>query len=240
MKVVIAHLFYDLLNLYGESGNVLALTSALKKQNVDVEIKNLSLDTNNWILDDVDIFYIGAGTENNQILALNKLKDYTDEIRQHISNGKFFIATGNSIELFGQNINNEDATIETLHIFDYTTDRTAKRLVSECVFNYDEINDKILGFQNHQGIITGITSPLFTTEKGFGSNTKANVEGIRQNNFYGTYLIGPLLVRNPKMLEKLCKEIILSKDSNFNFLPFNSEIEQKAHDEFLNKYDNVK
>lgn len=236
MKITIAHLFHDLLNLYGESGNILALEKALKQQNIDVEIKYLSLDDNHWDLENVDFIYIGAGTEHNQMLALNKLKEYSDTIRQHMLNNKYILATGNSIELFGRKIKDNDNEIDALGLFDYSTERIAKRLVSECIFTYDEIEDKILGFENHQGIIHEIQSPLFTVEKGFGAEVNSKTEGIKQNNFYGTYLIGPILVRNPKFLEKICKQIILSKDNSFTFESFNFDIEQTAHDKFLEKY----
>lgn len=236
MKVTIAHLFHDLLNLYGESGNVLALENALKQQNIDVEVKRLSLDNNSWNLDNVDIIYIGAGTEENQILALNKLKEYLNDFQQHILNNKYLLTTGNSIELFGKSIKDNDKEIETLGLFDYTTERAEKRFVSECIFKYEEIDARILGFENHQGITHEIQSPLFTVQKGFGTKVNSKIEGIKQNNFYGTYLIGPLLVRNPKFLEKICKELILSKDINFEFVPFDFKLEQTAHDKFLNKY----
>ena len=236
MKITIGHLFYDLLNLYGENGNVLALENALKSQDIEVEVKNLSIDNEPWNLEELDVVYIGAGTEQNQLLALNTLVKYKDDINQMILNNKLFICTGNSIELFGKQINVENTIIKALNIFDYTTQRTTKRIVSECVFNYNELEDKILGFENHQGEIVGITDPLFTVEIGYGSNTNTKVEGYRKNNFYSTYLIGPLLVRNPKLLEKICKELILSKYENYKLKNFNLTIEQTAHDKFLAKY----
>lgn len=237
MKITIGHLFYDLLNLYGENGNIMALKNALESQNINVEIRNLSIDNESWALTDLDVLYIGAGTEYNQLLALNTLLKYKDELNQMVMNNKYILSTGNSIELFGKTIKQNNNEIKALGLFDYITERTSKRIVSECVFKYDEIEDKILGFENHQGHILGVINPLFTVEKGFASNTQSLSEGIRKNNFFGTYLIGPLLVRNPKLLEKLCKDIILAKDSNFELKPFNFEIEQKAHDKFLNKYD---
>ena len=235
MKITIGHIFYDLLNLYGENGNVTALEKALLSQGIDIEIKNLSLDNEPWNLNELDVVYMGAGTEQNQLIALNTLMKYKEEINQMVLNNKLFICTGNSIELFGRQINTGNAIIETLNIFDYTTQRTVNRIVSECVFNYNEIEDKILGFENHQGEITGIVEPLFTVETGYGSEKNSKCEGFRKNNFYGTYLIGPLLVRNPKLLEKICKELILSKDKNFEFRDFNLAFEQTAHDKFLEK-----
>ena len=236
MKITIGHLFHDLLNLYGENGNVLALEKALVSQGVEVEIKNLSIDNEPWDLDNLDVVYIGAGTEQNQLLALNTLMKYKEEINQMILDNKYFICTGNSIELFGKHIQENDNVIETLNSFDYITERTPKRIVSECVFSCDETQSKILGFENHQGEIKGITNPLFTVEKGYGSNINTQAEGFRKNNFYGTYLIGPLLVRNPELLKKICKDIILNNDINFTFKDFNLSLEQTAHDKFIEKY----
>lgn len=238
MKITIGHLFYDMLNLYGENGNVLALEKALTEQEIQVEVKNLSIDNEPWNLDELDVVYMGAGTEQNQLLALNTFMKYKDKINQMILDNKLFICTGNSIELFGKQINLEDTSIETLNIFDYTTQRVSKRIVSECVFNYSELQDKILGFENHQGELIGIEDSLFTVQIGYGSTTTSKGEGFRKNNFYGTYLIGPLLVRNPKLLEKICKELILNKDPEFKFRDFDFNIEQTAHDKFLLKYNN--
>ena len=236
MKIIIGHLFHDLLNLYGENGNVMALKNALISQGIEVEIRNLSLYNEPWQLDELDIIYIGAGTEQNQLIALDKLMQYKENITHLLLNNTFFIATGNSIELFGKYIKCRDTSINALNTFEYETHRTEKRIVSECVFNYDEIQDRILGFENHQGNIYQIGNPLFTIEKGFGSEPNSKFEGFRKNNFFGTYLLGPILARNPKLLEKICKDIILSKDANFKFEHFDFALEQRAHDEFLSKY----
>ena len=141
------------------------------------------------------------------------------------------------LNFFGKLIKFDNKQIEALGLLDFVAEKTKKRIVSECIFNHNEIEDKILGFENHQGFITGITEPLFTVENGYSSDLKSKVEGFKQNNFYGTYLLGPIFVRNPKLLEKVCKEIILSKDINFKFKEFDFEIQQKAHDKFLEKYD---
>ena len=236
MKLTIGHLFFDLLNLYGESGNILALKHALEAQQIEVELKNFSLDNESWNLSNIDIFYIGAGTEQNILIALETLKKYKDELNQMLVDNKFIIATGNAIELFGKTINNGENIIETLSLIDFETTKTDKRIVSECVFNYDKTDSKILGFENHQGKITGIKAPLFTVEKGFGSDLNSKKEGIRKNNFFGTYLLGPILARNPELLENLCHEIILTKDPNYKLKDFDFTLEKKAHANFLKKY----
>ena len=77
MKIVIGHLYYDLMNLYGEIGNVIALKNALESQGVDVEIKNISID-NKISFDKFDFIYIGSGMESSKKIVLNHLNKYKD------------------------------------------------------------------------------------------------------------------------------------------------------------------
>lgn len=213
MKIVIGHLFYDLLNLYGESGNILALKKALEDKNIEVEIKQISIN-DELDLDELDYIYIGSGTENNQIIALEYLKKYKSNIIEAINNNKFFLVTGNAIELFGKEIViDENVKIEAVGAFDYYTIRTKNRIVSECCFEFKENNNKIIGFTNHQGIIKDIKSPLFVKYKE-DSDEILLEDGIHEKNFFGTYVIGPLLVRNPEFLEYIIEKLILSKKDN--------------------------
>lgn len=238
MKITIGHLFYDLLNLYGESGNVLALKGALESQEIEVELKNISIDNENWNLQELDFIYMGTGTDNNQKIVLEFLQKHKAEIQEVVDNNKFFLVTGNSIELFGKYIEEENNKLETLGIFDYYTKRTNNRIVSECIFNFKQIKSKVLGFENNHGQTINATLPMFTVEKGFGNSEKE--EGYMQNNFYATYLIGPILARNPELLEKFCKNLIFSKDSSFELKKFDLEIEKIAHERYLLKDINKK
>lgn len=233
MKITIGHLFYDILNLYGESGNVLALKHALEMQDIEVEIKNLSLnDSIDFNL--LDFIYIGSGTKQNEQLAIEYLKNYKEDILQYVMNKKFFFVTGNSIEMFGKYIKELDnSQFNCLEIFDYYTEVTKTRLVCECIFKHEELDCKILGFENHQGITKDNTSPLFTVVKGYGNQ---GVEGFVKDNFYATYLIGPILARNPEFLEYITKKLITSLDKDFEFKAFDFEFLVKAHDKFLEKY----
>lgn len=213
MKIVVGHLFYDLLNLYGESGNILALKKALEDKNIEVEIKQISIN-DELDLDELDYIYIGSGTENNQIIVLDYLKKYKSNIIEAINENKFFLVTGNTIELFGKEIViDENVKIEAVGAFDYYTIRTKNRIVSECCFEFKENNNKIIGFTNHQGIIKDIKSPLFVKYKE-DSDEILLEDGIHEKNFFGTYVIGPLLVRNPELLEYIIEKLILSKKDN--------------------------
>lgn len=229
MTINIMHLYYDLLNLYGESGNIKILKKYFEEQNIKVNIHFVTIgdDIN---LKNIDIIYIGNGTENNQLLALSHLKKYKKEIKEYIENNKILISTGNSIEMFGSKTDKIDA----LNIFNYTTINDNFRVVDEVLLESVLLKDKIIGFQNQEKILKINDNHLFKVIKGTGDYPKSNYEGYKYKNFYGTHLIGPLLVRNPKLLEYICNNLIKEKNKNFKIKKSNENFENKAYISFIN------
>ena len=234
----IAHLYYDLMNLYGDNGNIKALKHELENQEVKVKITFLTIgDQINF--DDYDLFYIGPGTENNQNLILKDLLKYQKEIKKAIENNKFFLITGNALDIFGKYILTENnKKIKTLKTFDYYIKKEEFRLVDEAVAKCGFLNNYILGFQNQNSTMHELSIPLFSIIKGIGAHPNSKYEGIIYNNFIGTYLIGPLLVRNPDLLKLITQKLITSKNKNFKFRKFNLKLETKAHSEYINNYYN--
>lgn len=233
MTINVAHLYYDILNLYGESGNIKAIKNYLEKLGIKVNIHFITLD-DEISLDNIDLIYIGSGTENNQDLVLKHLLKYKEKINSFIENNKYILATGNAMELFGKSIDKNKA----LGIFNYSTTRTDFRIVSESLFKSNLIKENILGFQNRGSYINNIDNYLFDTIKGTGSNIDIKKEGFNYKNFYGTYLIGPLLVRNPAFLKYLINKLIKEKDKNFKINEINLDFEEKAYTNFINLYYN--
>lgn len=239
MKITIAHLYYDLCNLYGESGNVKALKYQLESQGIDVTVKFLTVN-DKLDFDSYDVVYMGMGTEENQKLALKHLLPYKKEIQKSIEKKKFFLFTGNAIELLGSSLLDlSGKKWKTLNIFSYESKEENFRMVDEALFTCSFLKKPILAFQNQGSVTKNIETPLFEVVSGIGSYPKSTTEGIHYKNFYGTYLIGPILVRNPEFLEYFVKEIISSKEPNFKWKKFHLELEQNAYDLFLqNHYEN--
>ena len=46
-------------------------------------------------------------------------------------------------------------------------------------------------------------NPFFKVELGIGENENNDYEGVKYKNFYGTHVSGPILARNPELLEKM-------------------------------------
>ena len=212
----IAYLYYDFLNLYGESGNIKIISKILKENKIKHKILYLSLNEE-LNFKEYDLVYIASGTEENMLIALDYLKKYKEDIRDYILDNKFFLATGNSVDLFGSKIIDNNI-IDALGIFDYEVEKGTRRK-EEVYINGNIINKKILGFINNDSYISKLKYPLFDNE------------GIHYNNFYGTYIIGPLLVRNPEFLKYFMNKLTNKK------LKYNLKIETKAYNEFIKNFE---
>ncbi len=211
----IAYLYYDFLNLYGESGNIKIISNILKYNKIKHEILYLSLD-DELDFNSYDLVYIGSGTEENQLIALNHLMNYRDDIKKYIEDNKFMLITGNSVDLFGQKIM-ADGTYDGLGIFDYNITR-GKRKMAEVYLEGKIVKNKILGFINNNSYIDKIIYPLFENE------------GIKYHNFYATYILGPILVRNPEFTKYFLNRLTNKK------LKYDLKLETKAYHEFVKNF----
>lgn len=209
MKITIGYLYHDLLNLYGDSGNIKTLLYHLKEQGIETNVKYMSINDKKEF-NDVDILYIGSGTDDNLLVALDDIKKDKDKLKKYIDDKKFILSTGNSVELFGNYIVS-GKKIEALGLFDYVS-MHQERIVKDIKVKTNIINEDIIGFENHIGNILSNEDSI-----------------IKIDNFYGTYIIGPILVRNPKFCSYLIKELILNKNKDFNFKEENYKLDELAY-----------
>lgn len=230
--IKIAHLYYDLMNLYGENANVRALKKHLENQNAKVEITYLTkgdvIDFNLY-----DIFYMGMGTEQNQLIVLEDLFKYQMKIKKIIKD-KIFIMTGNSFELFGNYLITKKGKIKTLEIFNYYCEIVNERITFDGLFASKLINNPIIGSSNRLSVMYSTENEFFRVIEGIGSNNDSHLEGYQIQDFYGTYLIGPLLIRNPYLTEYIVKRILEKKglpyQENKNLLTY------KAYEEYIKNF----
>lgn len=223
MKTIkIAHLYYDLMNYYGEQGNVLALKTAIEYAGFKVNVKTLSVD-DEIDFEKYDIFYMGMGTKRNQEIVRKDILKYKDKI-ENVIDKKMFIMTGNSYELFGKKIDDK----KCLGVFNFES-KTTDRIVGEQVFKSNIIKETIIGFQNRFSSNNIKDNYLFEVIKGTGNDSESKVEGIHKNNFFGTYLLGPILIRNPYFKDALLKYIGIDKVNT-------KLVDYKAYHEYLKNF----
>ncbi len=235
-KIKIVHLYYDLMNLYGENGNIRYLKRKLEEQDFDVSVSFQSIDD---AIDYTkgDFYYIGTGSEENKKIVLEHIIKDKDKINKAIDDNKYFLVTGNALDLFGKKINTEDDEIEGLGIFDYEVNEEDLRVVGEQYYESKLIKEKIVGFQNRNSILMNNgANTLFKVIKGTGNKPNDLEEGILEKNFFGTYLLGPILVRNPYFTEYIVKKIC--KDFNVKYKKIDKDVSYKAYQEYLNNFYN--
>lgn len=209
MKIKVLHLFQDLMNLYGDYGNVSILCKRLEEQGAEVQLDCRSIG-DILFSDDYDFIYCGAGTEKKRDIALAALKKEKEALKSAIESGRFVLFTGNSWEILGRSIKSvDDEMLEGLGFFDYSTVETDTRITGDIIVESDFLSKPICGFVNKCGSVSGISTPLFKGIKlGPGNSESDKNEGFRYKNFMGTELIGPILVKNPQLLKMIMKELL--------------------------------
>lgn len=229
MKITIAHLYYDVLNLYGECGNIRILKKALEEQGIEVIVQFLTMD-DQLHFDDYDLVYMGMGIADHLVLVNDHLSKYKKDIQNYIENDKYFICTGNSYELFGKEILFSKKKISTLGIFDYKSKILKTRRVNEIYANSSLVDDPIIGFMN-----TGSSNDNSHHHFLHDINGQEEHEGIIYKNFIGTYVVGPLLIRNPSLLKKIVQDLINQKDSKYSFQKFDFTFLDMAYQDCLDR-----
>lgn len=225
--IKVLHLYYDLLNLYGEQGNILALKRAFKNQNVEIEVDYLSVQ-DKIDFKKYDLVYLGSGSTENLLIALEDIKRHKKELKKYIESKKVLLATGNSYLLFGQKINNLDA----LGIFDYYA-ASSEKMAQESLMELYQEKD-VIGFQNREFIVNNKRNHLFKVKEGLCDNLKSEYEGYHEYNFYGTFVIGPLLIRNPHFTNKLVKEIM--EKNNLIYHEYEDKILVDAYNQYIKNF----
>lgn len=232
MKIEI--LYPEFCNLYGDLGNVLFLEKTLKEE-AEFTYTRI-LQTPKFLTEKIDLVYMGSLSEKAQKLVLEKLLPYKDKLKEKINNGQAMLVTGNAFELFGKYIQEEDGTkIECLDIFDtYATQKMMKRWNAFCLADYEDI--KLVGFKSQfteSFPIENANVPFKAKVlRGSGISKESKDEMVRINNFYATYLLGPLLPVNPYFTKKLLSSLGFNKELAFE------DVSIKAYERRLDDFTN--
>lgn len=218
--VKLTWLYYDLLDLYADVGNIKVIEDILTKNNVKYELEKITINQE-VDLRKSDMIFIGGGADFEQSIVYEDLLKRKENIMQAILNNCVVLAICGGYQLMGEYyIDSNSNKIPGLGLFSYytTAEENKERMVGYLNITTKILNKKIeiVGFENHSGATKNVKTPLGRVIFGFGNNHDQNFEGIHFKNVFGTYLHGPILTRNREFAIALVQLIINNKKMNIN------------------------
>ena len=235
MEINIAHFYPDLLNLYGDAGNVSALSKRLEWRNIKV---NVSVINEGDIPDfsNIDIAIFGGGSDKEQKICVEEMRKFLPELKTYIEDGGVFLALCGGFTAMGKYYETESGREDGLGILDIKTEKSSKRYISNVVIETE--SGKVAGFENHFGktYIDGY-EPIGKVLYGNGNNGEDKTEGARYKNLYGTNLHGPLLPKNPVLCDEILFNAVKRKyPEQEAFSPLDDTIENEALEAVVRRF----
>lgn len=215
----ICHLYPDLLNLYGDRGNILTLKQRCEWRGISVTVHNVGLGQA-FESEKYDLIFLGGGQDFEQSIILRDLvENKGDAVRSAIESGKVFLCICGGYQMMGEYYLDQSGNrMNCLNAMPIYTIAGKKRLIGNVVCRSNEleklgIDPVLIGFENHSGqtILGEGVEPLATIEHGFGNNGEDKYEGARYKNVYCTYMHGSFLPKNPQMADHLIRTAIMHR-----------------------------
>ncbi|QNU68366.1 glutamine amidotransferase [Ruminiclostridium herbifermentans] len=222
----ICHLYPDLLNTYGDRGNILALQKRAQWHGINTTVQNVTIG-DNFDASDYDIIFLGGGQDYEQeIIQKDVLEQKNTEIKNAIENMKVFLCICGGYQLMGKYYKTWDGKeIEFLGALDLWTVGGKERMIGNIVFESNFIMEngnplKIVGFENHSGrtYLGENIRPLGKVLFGNGNNGTDGYEGAVYKNVYCSYSHGSLLPKNPMLTDHLLTLALKQKYTDFDAL----------------------
>lgn len=243
-EITICHLYPDLLNLYGDRGNIIALTKRCEWRGIRVNIRTVSLN-DRFSPEEYDILFIGGGQDYEQsIIKDDLLKGKREAIKEAVESGRVILAVCGGLQLLGRYYRTHDGRdIECIGAVDLWTHGGDVRLIGNLVFECDflksdHFDGRVVGFENHSGktwLGPGV-KPMGRVLKGFGLNGEDGYEGAIYRNAYLTYTHGSLLPKNPALADHLITLALRNRYEGFESLePLDDGLEMSARDSMIGR-----
>lgn len=242
-EIKILYLYPDMLELYGDYGNIQVLKYRIESRGFTAIIDRYSIGDDVPDFNDYDIVFAGGGADNEQNILADDLIKYKDNIKEAVNNGVFFLLICGAYQLFGKYYKGvEGNIIPGLEIFDYYTEAIndrKKRCIGNIVIeaNLNGIKSKIIGFENHGGQTFDVSNSFGKVLFGNGNRFADTEEGFFQTNVIATYLHGPLLSKNPLLCDYIIKYCLDRKyNENISLETLDDEFENLCRKQLLDRF----
>ena len=217
MKLRICHLYGNLMNTYGDNGNLLMLQHRAKKLGYEVETTLISLEED-FNAEDFDIVMFGGGQDYEQTVVAKDLQNKKDALIQYIEDNGVVVAICGGFQLLGRYyVNASGERLNGISAIDVCTNgQFPSRLIGDIEIFNEEFGETYLGYENHIGrtYLGKNMKPLGKVVKGYGNNEEDHVEGCHYKNVFCSYFHGPILVRNQHLADRIIETAAERQRSN--------------------------
>jgi CobQ-like glutamine amidotransferase family enzyme len=238
MRIRVAHLYPDYLNIYADRGNIAVLSRRAAWRGHDVDVTPLGME-DAIVPDAHDLYYIGGGQDREQLLvAANLAAKGAPLIAAVVEEGAAVLAVCGGYQLLGRGyrgFHGED--MPGVGLLPLVTVAGERRMIGDVLLECElEPGEKrtLAGFENHAGRtrLDPGAKPLGRVVAGFGNDGESGHEGCRLGRAVGTYLHGPLLPRNGWLADWLLAQALAHRSGGEppELAPLPDELERRAHE----------
>ena len=227
--LVIAHLYPYEMNIYGDTGNVIALRRRLEWRGLEARIDPVPVGAD-YDLTGADIVFGGGGQDRSQVEVAGDLQRRRAAIHEAVAAGTVFLTICGTYQLFGRRFLTQDGQeIPGIAVFAMDTIGGRKRMIGNVVVATPW--GDLVGFENHSGrtLLDPGQPSLGRVQKGYGNDETRREEGAVTANCFGTYLHGSLLPKNPAFADELLLRALRRRHGpGVTLAPLDDSLEQRA------------
>ena len=236
MKLTIGHLYPELLNLYGDRGNIQCMMKRSLWRGIEAETIAFGLE-DSIDFSKLDIVLLGGGSDREQRIVCSRIRDIRENFHHYVEDGGSVLAVCGGYQLLGHYYKTEEDTLEGLSLVDLYTEQGSPRLIDNIVLENPDFTLPIVGFENHGGrTYIGDNKPFGKVVYGHGNNGEDGQEGVLYKNVVGTYLHGPLLPKNPHICDYLLSNALERKYGKGSLEPLDDTQEIQANQELYKRF----
>lgn len=221
----LCHMYPDLLNLYGDRGNILALQRRAQWRDITVSIAAVSLN-DTFDSDSYDLIFLGGGQDVEQNILRNDFVNVKGSaVKEAVEKEKIFLCICGGYQMMGEYYQEHDGNrISCLGALQIWTMGEKERLIGDTAYQstlWEGEKGRLFGFENHSGrtFLKEGVKPLAKVLKGAGNNGMDGTEGAIYKNVFCTYSHGSFLPKNPQMTDYLLEKAMKKRYGEEYILP---------------------
>ncbi|WP_314061592.1 adenosylcobyric acid synthase [uncultured Vagococcus sp.] len=214
LEIRACHLYGNLLNTYGDNGNMLMMAYQAKQLGVTFTSEIISV-YEEFDPDSYDFVFFGGGQDFEQLIVSKDLQTKKEPLTRYIEENGVMLAICGGYQMLGHYyMGAHGEKIPGISALDhYTLSQDNNRFIGDVEIYNEEFKEAYEGFENHNGktYLGKGERPLGVVKEGYGNNGEDKTEGAIYKNTYCSYFHGPLLARNEHLAKRLIQLILVKK-----------------------------